>query len=421
MYYPGLSKVQTAIRSAVTELRPGSYRYPSERWMLVITVFIVVIAFLSSTAFSLQGFVFFIVIGVVVNYFFIRSYIEGFKRDAVLVSDSQFPQIKALIDECRHHVDVSPDTQVFVTYSPIMNAFAVGLGRPYSVVLFSALIDHLDDDELKYVISHELGHIKFGHTIWLTLIGQLGSQTYGIPLLAPLFRFCFLFWSRAAELTADRAGLVGCGKLEKAISAQLKVGAGPWLAQWVNIEALARQARQANGNFFAAFRETWGTHPLLTTRLQRLINFATSETFNWHRPDIRRESHTKNTTAPTPKRAIRKIAPKSTPTTLPPVSSNGASPPTQIDKTGSSIQPPAAPAAPDNKSANWSQEIGFHRLHVSAIRANTEQAEMWLKLGELLQSYGQSSEAVACLERARGLIQGSTLSGTGDNFGYASL
>jgi len=71
-----------------------------------------------------------------------------------------FRRSTTLVDDCRRHVDIPADTPVFISYSPYMNAFAMGLGRPYAIVLFSALVDHLDEAELKYVIRHEMGHIK---------------------------------------------------------------------------------------------------------------------------------------------------------------------------------------------------------------------------------------------------------------------
>jgi len=423
MNYRGLGRIPSVLQTGTTWPHVPGYRYPTERWLLIATLLIIGVGLVLSGYFSFTGFAIFFIFGFAFNYFFIRSYIEGLKRDAVQVSDTQFPQIKELVDESRRYVDVSPDTRVFVTYSPYMNAFAVGLGRPYSIVLFSALVDNLDADELKYVISHEMGHIKFGHTIWLTLIGQLGTQTYGVPFLGGLFRFCFLFWSRAAELTADRAGLVGCGKLDKAISAEVKFGAGPWLARWVDAKALARQARESTGNVFAAFRETWGTHPLMTTRIRRLVNFATSETFRILRPDAHRggpNSRPKNNADPQPgppapdalpeRSVIRRLAPKNNATPDTTLAADLAS--TEFEETAAadSSPPPDNAAFSDTPPATeWSKKISFNRLNVSAIRANVEQAEMWLRLGELLQSYGQSGQAGVCMQRAQALINGSAL------------
>jgi Zn-dependent protease with chaperone function len=434
MHYQGLSRRQRVAQTATGRSSTPNYRYPSERWLLLITLLIIGAALLFSRALSLQGLAIFFVVGTVINYFLIRSYIEGLKRDAIQVSDTQFPELKALLDECRRHVDIPPDTRLFVSYSPYMNAFAIGLGRPYSIMLFSALVDHLDADELKYVISHEMGHIKFGHTIWLTLIGQLGRQTYGLPLIGSVYRFFFLLWRRAAELTADRAGLVGCGHLDKAVSSMVKFGAGPWLARWVDSKALAKQARQSNGNFFAAFSETWASHPLMTTRIRRLINFATSERFYVIRPDARRSSSSRRTDSPSEPASQKKLD-KSTRKrherrvirrlTRPGRSSQPVSMlsseiemelAAEVSDDGPSSDADNLDVSPNSATLDWSKAIGFNRLNVSAIRANAEQAEMWLRLGELLQSYGQADEATLCLQRAQGLVTNSVSSAPADPF-----
>jgi Zn-dependent protease with chaperone function len=427
MHYQGLSRIQAAARPGARRSAAVNYRYPTESWLIVITLIIIAGAVVSSRAFSLQGLAIFFVIGLVINYLLIRSYIAALKRDAIQISDTQFPEIKTLFDECRQHVDIPPDTRLYLSYSPLMNAFAIGLGRPYSIILFSALVDHLDADELKYVIGHEMGHIKFGHTIWLTLIGQLGTQTYGLPLFGTVFRFFFLFWSRAAELTADRAGLVGCGHLDRAISAMVKFGAGPWLARWVDSRALAKQARETNGNVLAAFQETLGSHPMMTTRIRRLINFATSETFHILRPDAKRTSANGQAKSrpelanhsspngsgrkPGNRRVIRRLT----------LADRQISPAALLtDDNDSAVDSLSADDSPEptgdhfgsspaTNHIDWSQAVSFNRLNLSAIKANAEQAEMWLRLGELLQSNGQSDEATLCLQRAQGLVTGSDL------------
>lgn len=408
---PGAAK----LAAGSTRSRHINYRYPLERWVLLATLLIIGLALLYFRAISLGGLALFFILGTVVNYLLIRAYIAGFKRDSVQVSETQFPEINALVGECRRYVKIPADTRVFISYSPYMNAFAIGLGRPYSIVLFSALIDHADEDELKYIISHEMGHISFGHTVWLTLIGQLGSQTYGLPLLGALYRFCFLLWSRTAELTADRAGLVGCGRLDKAISAQLKIGAGPWLAERVDIKTLARQAHETQGNFFAAFREAWGTHPLMTTRIQRLANFAASDAFRLLRPDAvftttpEADRASSNGTAwngtPSQDRKIRRLTPGSNVPSGPP---NG---PADLAPSPVSQNASPDPALPgEARPGDWTTEIGFQRLHTAAVRANTEQADMWLKLGELMQTYGEGQQAAICLQQAKTLIVNPTRS-----------
>ncbi len=48
-----------------------------------------------------------------------------------------------------------------VYQTPEVNAFAMGDG---TVRVFSGLLDMMSDDEVRYVIGHEIGHVKAGHS-----------------------------------------------------------------------------------------------------------------------------------------------------------------------------------------------------------------------------------------------------------------
>jgi Zn-dependent protease with chaperone function/RNA polymerase subunit RPABC4/transcription elongation factor Spt4 len=265
------------------------YRYPNEHQTLVITITAIVIALLLFSTVSLGAFFVLTAMLVGLNYLVIRVKAEGTMRSALHVSERQRPDIYALVNECRRYVDIPSDTRVFIIQSPILNAYAFGLGKPYSIVLHSALIKNLDRDELKSVIGHEMGHIKFGHTNILSLIGVLGGQTFGIPLVGMLIRYAFLFWERTTEFTADRAGLVACGHLDKAVSTELKLGVGPELAEEVDMRELAQTWRAEKGNILGTFGEMQSTHPMMLTRIQKMIEFGTSEAYRHVRPDAATE------------------------------------------------------------------------------------------------------------------------------------
>jgi len=59
---------------------------------------------------------------------------------------------------------------VWRTGGLILNAAAIGLLRPLRyIVLTDALLEQLDDREAEAVAAHEIGHIRFHHTLWLAL------------------------------------------------------------------------------------------------------------------------------------------------------------------------------------------------------------------------------------------------------------
>jgi Zn-dependent protease with chaperone function len=266
-------------------LTKPTYRYPTEYRNLVLTIIASVIVLVLTATISFGTLMLLLLGLLVLNYLVIRTQIEGFKRSAVEITEEQYPEIYRTVQKCRKYVTIPDDTNVYIIFNPKLNAYAMGMGRPYAIVLHSALVEALDEGELTTVIGHEMGHIAFGHTTLLTFIGVLGNQTLGIPLLGDVIRFIFLFWSRSTEFTSDRAGLVAGGRLDKAISTELKLSVGPELARRINLEALEKQGEATRTNLLSHLGEMQSTHPMLTSRLQQLRQFAQSDLYHSLRPD----------------------------------------------------------------------------------------------------------------------------------------
>jgi metalloprotease len=58
-----------------------------------------------------------------------------------------------------NHDGMQLDYKVYLT--PQINAFAMANG---TIRVYSGLMDKFTDDEIRYVIGHEIGHVKAGHT-----------------------------------------------------------------------------------------------------------------------------------------------------------------------------------------------------------------------------------------------------------------
>ena len=176
-----------------------------------------------------------------------------------------------------------PHTRVFVAQSPVLNAASFGFREPYVIVLNSALVDALDQQELRSVVGHEMGHIKFGHTRLGLLLGGLDAREVVLPfpinLAARLRDVAFLWWQRSTEMTADRAGIVACGRPSKAISAQVKVSVGPTLFRHVTLDDLARQAADLHtglGRIEAVLSQLGASHPFLVNRIRAMVEFVSA-------------------------------------------------------------------------------------------------------------------------------------------------
>jgi Zn-dependent protease with chaperone function len=145
-----------------------------------------------------------------------------------------------------------PEPEMYVTVDPVPNAWTYGHTRPF-ITLTSGLIDMMSDEELFFVIGHEVGHIKAGHVLYGTMarniaaiVELLGEATLGIgALLARGLAFALYEWYRCAELTSDRAALLCVQDLEPARSTFMKLAGGTTrLAAEMDRDEFIRQIRE---------------------------------------------------------------------------------------------------------------------------------------------------------------------------------
>ncbi len=170
-----------------------------------------------------------------------------------------------------------PMPDVFVVQNPVLNAFALGFFGRKSIVLNSATVEAMDEDELCFVIGHELTHIKCAHTHWLVLTNL--SDAVRLPVVSSLIGFVLRGWSRRAEYTSDRGGLIACQNLRAAISAIAKLAVGKTLFEQLDIEQLMHQKEAVDSDLVAKLSEVLGDHPYIVNRVQALHEFSGTEYF----------------------------------------------------------------------------------------------------------------------------------------------
>lgn len=164
----------------------------------------------------------------------------------------------------------TPPVEVYIRQSPDLNAFATGVGQRSLIVLESGLVDALTPAELLFVLGHEAGHVRQRHVLWRLLMGLGGASN--VPLASRFFRLVFSGWSRAAELTSDRAGLIAAGALEPSLRALIKITVGTRTATQVSTsEFLA--SFQTQHELLDAAAELLRSHPLASRRISALQEF----------------------------------------------------------------------------------------------------------------------------------------------------
>jgi len=214
-----------------------------------------------------------------------------FQGNAVRAGVSQFPRLWQLHSEAATTFDWPTVPELYVSQTPFFNAGAYGVDTPF-IVVHSAAIELLDEEELRVLLAHEIGHVISGHALYHTIAAILAMMSLGaLPLLAGLavlpIRLAFLEWSRKSELSADRAGLLGGQDLVASHRLDMKMaggGRGPGFAGQLDVEAFMRQAHEYTSSaegldvIYKLLSTLALTHPMHTVRaaeLQRWV--ATGE------------------------------------------------------------------------------------------------------------------------------------------------
>ena len=177
---------------------------------------------------------------------------------AVQVTPKQCPDIHARLQIACTTLGVDmPD--LFIQQNPIMNAFTYGSER-HVVVLHSALLERLSEDETLAVISHEVGHIHAEHVLYLTAakileiltnasVGRLlpGSEIVKFIISAGIGS-ALLAWARRAELSCDRAALLVTQNPDAIGRTMMKLAGGTFASK-VDYELFLEQGREFQKNY----------------------------------------------------------------------------------------------------------------------------------------------------------------------------
>jgi Zn-dependent protease with chaperone function len=92
----------------------------------------------------------------------------------VQVGPTQYPSLHAIVQDGTAVLDLHQAPDVFVCQDPSVNATTIGMDTPWIVITTGAL-DLFDEEELRFVVGHELGHVLSGHAVYRTLLHHLLS------------------------------------------------------------------------------------------------------------------------------------------------------------------------------------------------------------------------------------------------------
>ena len=207
------------------------------------------------------------------NKSFDDSHLSNLLSRSIRVEKEIFPTVGNAIEKVFRRLDLENEFNFFVTADNFQANAACSLMPSASkpdIIITSKLIELLSEEELQFIIGHEVAHYFYQHSLYPNL--ETASETN--------LKLNILNLNRSAEISADRVGFIASGSLEKSLRASLKLASGlsekylkfsfsTYLDQLREIESIGKSQS-----------ELWSTHPSFLIRIQALIWFSMSKEYH---------------------------------------------------------------------------------------------------------------------------------------------
>ncbi|ARF55304.1 M48 family metallopeptidase [Streptomyces gilvosporeus] len=215
-----------------------------------------------------------------------RSLRLMFLSDSVRVGDQQFAHLNDMLRDACYILDLEKVPPMYVNQDPNPNAMCIGLDEPI-IVLTTGLVELLDEEEMRAVIGHEVGHALSGHAVYRTIMLFLTNVAVKVSWI-PLGNVAIMAivtalreWFRKSELSADRAGLLVGQDLQASMRGLMKLAGGNHLHE-MNVDAFLKQAEEyeQGGDLRDSVLKILNllprSHPFTTVRAAELKKWAAS-------------------------------------------------------------------------------------------------------------------------------------------------
>jgi Zn-dependent protease with chaperone function len=209
----------------------------------------------------------------------LMGYLKG---NAIKLSHTQLPDAYEILEAQAKKLELKtiPDAYL-LQHHGLLNAFATKILRRDYVVIFSDVLEvayQEGKDAVAFIIGHELGHIKQGHTSFF-------RTTFILP--GKFLPFLGKAYSRACEYTCDNIGYALAP--HGASMGILVLAAGKKLYKKINLQEILIKSKYEK-SFAVTFFEIFSTHPVLTKRLANIDHIKrttlTPETPAYYSPQI---------------------------------------------------------------------------------------------------------------------------------------
>lgn len=212
-----------------------------------------------------------------------RLYTIQHTGSGLKITKESYPELYEYMEYACEILDVDKVPDFYLQWNYDINGITIGSENPI-IVLNSGVFDLCDDDEIMFIIGHELGHIKSKHTLYHMMAQVIGMVIDLVPfgnIASAPFQYALYYWNRMSEFTCDRAGLLCCQNKQAAVKAFMKMAGMPIkLFDKMNTESFIEQARNFKMLDYSALNTTIktiaiadDTHPWTVMRASELLKW----------------------------------------------------------------------------------------------------------------------------------------------------
>ena len=199
---------------------------------------------------------------------------------SIKITKPLLKDLYGLCQEVKDRLGFEEPVDFYVTGDSTVNAFSVSSaeeGKPHIVNLNSSLVTLMTEDELRFVIGHELGHLINRDSSLQRLIMFVFPPDNTTPPMT--LQYKIRLHNQLAELVADRYGYMAVGKVEACVTAFFKMASGLDLAKMnVSMEALLEDNSRHLDYFLKDKGLNRASHPVKPIRVQALSLIAGADT-----------------------------------------------------------------------------------------------------------------------------------------------
>jgi len=208
---------------------------------------------------------------------YLQSIYEG---HSFKITKELAPHLHSICSITKKALGFTEDVEFFITNSSETNALAIPKFEEedkHLIILNSELIERFDDDELKFVIGHEIGHLISGNSEFERIIHFVFPDFNNTPLV---FQNKISLWQKLSELEADRYGFIASPNLNKCISNFFKLASGLNTKKFAfDPRAYLQEVDRLINKFNEEPLSASFSHPVNPIRIKALQYFSESKLF----------------------------------------------------------------------------------------------------------------------------------------------